>query len=85
MMICAETNLDISSYGNELVKSSITVYNTVITQLLPTPTKCHYSFNLRDLSKVFQGMMMADILSIKVRRIELKLSVEIIISFTIII
>lgn len=65
-MICAEANLDISSYGNDLVKSSITVYNTVINQLLPTPTKCHYSFNLRDLSKVFQGMLMADILNIKV-------------------
>ncbi|KXJ11002.1 Dynein heavy chain 1, axonemal [Exaiptasia diaphana] len=45
--------------GNAIVDSTISVYNTVITQLLPTPAKSHYTFNLRDLSKVFQGILMA--------------------------
>lgn len=45
-----------------LVKASISIYMTVQSQLLPTPTKSHYTFNLRDLSKVFQGIFMFDIL-----------------------
>uniref|UniRef100_A0A8C9SYH1 Dynein axonemal heavy chain 1 n=1 Tax=Scleropages formosus TaxID=113540 RepID=A0A8C9SYH1_SCLFO len=40
--------------------ATIQVYSTITSQLLPTPAKCHYTFNLRDLSKVFQGILMAD-------------------------
>jgi dynein heavy chain len=49
---------------NSLVVSSIKVYKETANFLLPTPKKCHYCFNLRDLSKVFQGMLNADIKSI---------------------
>ncbi|XP_070580015.1 dynein axonemal heavy chain 1-like isoform X2 [Ptychodera flava] len=62
----AQTNLaseiapSVKEYGNILVNATIALYNTITTQLLPTPAKSHYTFNLRDLSKVFQGMLMAE-------------------------
>uniref|UniRef100_A0A8C7MG37 Dynein axonemal heavy chain 1 n=1 Tax=Oncorhynchus kisutch TaxID=8019 RepID=A0A8C7MG37_ONCKI len=43
-----------------LVDATIRVYATITSQLLPTPAKSHYTFNLRDLSKVFQGILMAE-------------------------
>ncbi|XP_054992649.1 dynein axonemal heavy chain 1 [Sorex araneus] len=50
----------ITQFTNPLVEATIMVYTTITSQLLPTPAKSHYTFNLRDLSKVFQGMLMAD-------------------------
>jgi dynein heavy chain len=35
-----------------LVESSIMLYDEVAAALRPIPTKPHYTFNLRDLSKV---------------------------------
>ena len=41
-----------------LVKSSVDIYIKIQKELLPTPLRSHYTFNLRDLSKVFQGILM---------------------------
>lgn len=43
-----------------MVDATIKIYNTIAASLLPTPAKSHYTFNLRDLSKVFQGVLMGD-------------------------
>lgn len=44
---------------DSIVKASIEVFTTTVNELLPTPSKSHYTFNLRDLAKVFQGILMA--------------------------
>ncbi|CAM9432562.1 unnamed protein product, partial [Choristocarpus tenellus] len=38
--------------ADPLVAASVKIYERIATDLLPTPTKSHYTFNLRDLSKV---------------------------------
>jgi len=43
-----------------LVDATVSIYTTISSQLLPTPAKSHYTFNLRDVSKVFQGIMSVD-------------------------
>lgn len=50
------------------VDATIRVYSTITSQLLPTPARSHYTFNLRDLSKVFQGILMAKAVTIEVVR-----------------
>ena len=49
-------NPPIQEYCAKIVNTTIDVYETITTQLLPTPAKSHYTFNLRDLSKIFQGL-----------------------------
>mmetsp|Transcript_28190 Transcript_28190/g.33408 ORF Transcript_28190/g.33408 Transcript_28190/m.33408 type:complete len:2629 (+) Transcript_28190:1-7887(+) len=39
-------------------EATVELYNRISAELLPTPSKFHYTFNLRDVSKVFQGMLM---------------------------
>ncbi|KAM4654602.1 LOW QUALITY PROTEIN: dynein axonemal heavy chain 1 [Amazona ochrocephala] len=52
--------LAVKDLNEPLVDATIGVYLTITSQLLPTSAKSHYTFNLRDLSKVFQGMLMAE-------------------------
>ena len=42
------------------MEAAIEIYGRMSTDLLPTPTKSHYVFNLRDLSKCVQGILRAD-------------------------
>lgn len=52
---------EVQSKVESLVDSSIHIYHTIRSELLPTPNKSHYTFNLRDLAKVIQGVLSADI------------------------
>ena len=45
-------NDDIKEYIPKMVDSLLLVYEEIKTAFLPTPAKCHYLFNLRDISKV---------------------------------
>ena len=52
----------ISNLGAKMVSTTIDIYNTIKSskELLPTPAKSHYIYNLRDISKVFQGIVKID-------------------------
>ena len=49
-----------------VVAATIEVYNSISAELLPTPSKFYYTFNLRDISKVFQGLLMISPVKCKV-------------------
>ena len=46
----------VKDLADSMVDATIDIYDTISAHLLPTPAKSHYTFNLRDLSKVFQGI-----------------------------
>lgn len=48
---------EVSNLVDRLTKSTIKTYEQVTKKMLPTPLKFHYLFNLRDVSKVFQGLV----------------------------
>jgi dynein heavy chain len=56
-----DTASGLSIYAEPIVKGSVDLYARTIVDFLPTPAKCHYTFNLRDLSKVVQGILMVDL------------------------
>ena len=59
-------NEKVAELNDRIVNSCLVVYQSISASLLPTPAKSHYTFNLRDLSKIFQGILMAEIKSIEV-------------------
>nr|XP_015838947.1 PREDICTED: dynein heavy chain 2, axonemal [Tribolium castaneum] len=53
----ADFNEVVKIVGREITETTIDLYNNVTAKMLPTPTKIHYLFNLRDISRIFQGLL----------------------------
>ncbi|XP_076986007.1 dynein axonemal heavy chain 14, partial [Tamandua tetradactyla] len=51
---------DVQKCKDQLVACSLAIYYQVCQNMLPTPSKCHYIFNLRDIFKLLLGLLQAD-------------------------
>uniref|UniRef100_A0A287B324 Dynein axonemal heavy chain 14 n=1 Tax=Sus scrofa TaxID=9823 RepID=A0A287B324_PIG len=51
---------EVQKTTDQIISCSLAVYYQVCQSMLPTPMKCHYMFNLRDIFKLLLGLLQAD-------------------------
>ncbi|RMC05733.1 hypothetical protein DUI87_17276 [Hirundo rustica rustica] len=56
----ATFNESISAISDKITLCTLELYKMIITDLPPTPSKFHYIFNLRDLSRVYNGLVLTE-------------------------
>lgn len=49
----------VQAFGESLTDATLQLYATLLEALPPTPSRFHYGFNLRDLSRVYEGLLRA--------------------------
>ena len=50
---------EVKDVARKLTPITLKLYNEVVQHLPPTPSKFHYIFNLRDISRVYEGLCLA--------------------------
>lgn len=45
--------------GGGLTDATLELFTHILERLPPTPSRFHYIFNLRDLSRVYEGLLRA--------------------------
>jgi dynein heavy chain, axonemal len=45
---------DVRMLAKPITAATLRLYDGIVKKMLPTPSKIHYMFNMRDISKVFQ-------------------------------
>uniref|UniRef100_G1NVC6 Dynein axonemal heavy chain 10 n=1 Tax=Myotis lucifugus TaxID=59463 RepID=G1NVC6_MYOLU len=50
----------IVAVSDRLTRCTLQLYTDIVQELPPTPSKFHYIFNLRDLSRVFHGLVLTN-------------------------
>ncbi|KAF7239970.1 Dynein heavy chain 6, axonemal [Varanus komodoensis] len=56
----ADFSVAVKQSAKSIVDAAVEIYQRMSIDLLPTPAKSHYVFNLRDLSKCVQGILQCD-------------------------